>query len=262
MSQDRYCLRLKRRLRRTSALLLERTMNLSFPTFNACIDKEEKEGLKIRLKEGDVLLKDDCRYPLSQLSARVLRSGWIHSGIYRGDGKGIDIGSKPHVSEVSVDDFLNASKIAVLRPWYQEKEDVESVIAFLTAKLGKPFNSKFDLSKKHAFYCTQLIYESLRQMPHPIDLHVSKVFGQPAILCADIEKSNQIELVKVVGISARKRALVHLPSVSLMLIGGSLASKLNPAWSVCGAFSGLVASLIWKNKSPKSRRKVVSRHAS
>lgn len=254
--------RLERRLRRGYVLVAARKMNLRFPTVNAYISEEKRDELKAQLAAGDILLKDDCKFPLAQLSASVFKSFWIHSGMYAGSNEVIDIGSKPYVSVVNVDEFLKASKIAILRPRYKEPADIQSALSFLRGKLGKPFNSKFDLTKTNSFYCTQLIYETLKQLPNAIELHVSQVFGKPAILYTDLENSKDIEIVSTAKISKIQRLFAHAPSYSALLAGGSLAWKLNPGWTFPGGFTGLVTLLFFSNNKPKQKRKKsVSAHA-
>lgn len=254
--------RLERRLRRGYVLVAARKMNLRFPTLNACLSEEKRDELKAQLMAGDILLRDDCKFPLAQLSASVFKSFWIHSGVYAGSNEVIDIGSKPYVSVVDVDEFLKASKIAILRPRYTDSADIQSALSFLRGKLGKPFNSKFDLSKTNSFYCTQLIYETLKQLPNTIELHVSQVFGKPAILYTDIENSKDIELVSIAKISKIQQLFAHVPSYTALLAGGSLAWKLNPSLTFPGSFTGLATLLFFSNNKPKpKRKKSVSAHA-
>lgn len=253
--------RLERRLRRGYVLVAARKMNLRFPTVNAYLSEEKRDELKAQLAAGDILLKDDCKFPLAQLSASVFKSFWIHSGVYAGSNEVIDIGSKPYVSVVNVDEFLKASKIAILRPRYKDSADVQSALSFLRNKLGKPFNSKFDLTKTNSFYCTQLIYETLKQLPNAIELHVSQVFGKPAILYSDIESSKDIELVSIAKISRIQQLFAHAPSYSALIAGGSLAWKLNPSLTFPGSFTGLAALLFLNNKPKQKHKKSLSAHA-
>lgn len=256
--------RLERRLRRGYVLVAARKMNLRFPTLNAYLSEESREALKAQLAAGDILLKDDCKFPLAQLSASVFKSYWIHSGVYAGSNEVIDIGSKPYVSVVDLDEFLKASKIAILRPRYKDSADIQSALSFLRGKLGKPFNSKFDLTKTNSFYCTQLIYETLKQLPNAIELHVSQVFGKPAILYSDLENSKDIEIVSIAKISKIQRLFAHAPSYSALLAGGSLAWKLNPSLTFPGSITGLATLLLFNNNNNKpkqKRKKSVSAHA-
>lgn len=253
--------RFRYRTKRLRILGFQRLLNLRFPVINASLSEETCDRLKSQLKPGDLLLKDDCRFPLSQISARIVQCYWIHSGIYVGNNQVIDIGSRSYVAAVSLDDFLKASKIAIYRPGYASLADVQSAISFVKEQLGKPFNSKFDLGRSNSFYCTQLLYEALKQLPHPIQINVSKFFGKPVVLHSDIEKSAEIQLVDFASIGSWQRLCAHVPAYCALFAGASLAWRINRNFVMSGSLSALTALVLFNNRRLPGLKKTVSTNA-
>lgn len=252
-----------RRVRRLWTPCLQRLMNCKFPTVAASLSAPRKKTVKSLLRPGDVLLKDDCSYPLSQLGARLLGSHWIHSAVYVGDDKIIDCGSKPYVSEEMLDEFLQASSLAVYRPHFETAEDLESVLSFLRNSIGRPFNRAFRLTSKNSFYCTQLIYRALQQMPHPIDLHVSYVSGRPAILTGDIEKNRELSLVYLSKMGMMRSVVSHIPSIAAILAGATIFGRIRPQLTGVGALITLTSVLVATEYFHSEKlKKEFCRHAS
>lgn len=252
-----------RRARRLWAPCLQRLMNCKFPTVAGRLSSRQKKLVRSLLQPGDVLLKDDCSYPISQLGARLLCTSWIHSAVYIGNDEIIDCGSRPYVSEQALDGFLKASSLAVYRPHFESAEDLESMLSFLHGSIGRPFNRAFRLNSKNSFYCTQLIYRALQQMPHPIDLHVSCVSGRPAILAGDIEKNSQLSLVYLSKMGALRSLFSHLPSIGALLAGATLFGRIRPQFSGVGALITLTSVLVaTEYLHTEKLKKELCRHAS
>ncbi|HNB23085.1 MAG TPA: YiiX/YebB-like N1pC/P60 family cysteine hydrolase [Candidatus Melainabacteria bacterium] len=252
-----------RRARRLWTPCLQRLMNCKFPTTGASITESQKALVKSLLRPGDILLKDDCSYPLSQLGARMLGSNWIHSAVYVGDNKIIDCGSRPYVSENDLDNFLQSSSLAVYRPRFETGEDLQSLISFLQSSIGRPFNRTFRLSNRNSFYCTQLIYRALQQMPHPIDLHISYVSGRPAILAGDIENSRELSLVYLSRMGMLRSVVSHVPSFAALLTGAAVFGKIRPQFTVVGALVSLLSLLLASEYMHSEKlKKELYRHAS
>lgn len=232
-----------RRVNRLGSAYVQRLMNLKFPTVWSHLSSSQTEMILSMLRPGDVLLKDDCDYPLSQLGARLLGSEWIHAAVYVGNNQIIDCGSKPYVAENNINDFLRASSFAIYRPQFATPEDLESLLVFLRASLGRPFNRTFRFSNKNSFYCTQLIYRALQQMPHPIDLHISDVGGRPAILAGDIELNTELERVYRNRIGLARSIFCHIPSAAACVIGALALRRIRPSFGGAGAAIALVSAL-------------------
>lgn len=253
--RGRLFLRAQMRTKRLWSLWLQRLMNLRFPTLGAGLTVRQKKEVRALLKPGDILLKDNCSYPLSQLGARVLGSSWIHSAVCVGEGKLIDCGSKPYVAQILLDDFLDASDLAVYRPRFETDADRESALNFLYGQIGRPFNKTFKLSNKNSFYCTQLVYRMLEQMPHPIEFHVSRLGKRPVILASDIETCPQLECVYLFRVAPWRACITHMPSLLALCVGSAVSSRLSPQFSVLGALLTLASFLTIGQCLQNSKRK-------
>ncbi len=227
--------KLLRRSKKLWSIFLERAMKVRFPTILAHLSEQEKLDIKQTLKEGDVILKDNCSYPLSQLSARLIENTWIHSGVYVGEGKIVDCGTKPFVAEIDIDEFLDASGIEILRPEYATADDRASLLAYLKTSLYEPFNSSFRLGASSSFYCTQLISKALAQMPNPINISVSNVLGKPVILVSDIERSRYMKVLYLKRSGYKKHLCAQLPACAAVLTVMLWSSNSGPQATLIGA---------------------------
>jgi hypothetical protein len=114
---------------------------------------------------------------------------------YVGNGHVIDAGTKPYVAEIGLDEFLQTSNIAIFRPKYRNRSDLEFALSFMRTRLDCPFNSSFDLEKQNTYYCAQLVSRALAQMPGAIHLKKSKWLGKEFILPSSVEHSRDFELI-------------------------------------------------------------------
>lgn len=234
-----------------------RLLDLKFPTVFAHLSAARKSEVRAIARAGDIFLVDNSSYPLSQLVARAVGSRWSHSAFYAGEGTIVDCGSKPYVTNVDLEKFLNTSDIAIYRPKYATKADFDSALAFALSCINRPFNRTFDLESDESFYCTQLIYRALGQMPNPIPLLPGKVFGKPAILSSAIETSPQLELILLARNGYLKGCLAHLPSILAIAVGAFCGRLIFPVFSLPGGllcfFAVLAAENLTNNDKWKRR---------
>lgn len=241
---------------------LQRIMNSKFPTIGAELTDAENLEIKRLLHEGDVLLKDDCNYPLAQLGARVIGEHWIHSAVYLGGNQVIDIGSKPYVSISELDDFLRTSDVAILRPQFKSEEDRNSAIAFLKSALNRPFNRSFNFESTESFYCTQLIQRALAQMPHPIKIENNDIGGKTVILSSSIESCPEIHQIYLSRKGLLRSTLAHMPSLTSLIAGAAIGGKLGLKYTFPGAFIALTLTvLLTEHLNDFKRRRELGDHA-
>lgn len=243
VGMPRFSRRAQRRVGRLWSIWVQRLMNIRFPILGARLTSRQKGEIETLLQPGDILLKDNCGYPFSQLGARLLGSRWIHSAVFIGDGKVIDCGSVPYVAEAPLEYFLDASDVAIYRPRFKTAGDCESALRYLRDQIDKPFNKTFNLANKNSFYCTQLIYRMLKQMPNPIDLPVSSVGGRKAILARDIEDCTELQRVYLFRAAPWRIFIAHTPSFVALSLGASLAKKIRPEYGFFGGILGLMSIL-------------------
>ncbi len=200
-----------------------------------------REEIKKILQPGDVLLDSNSAFPCSQLFATVFfQTSWIHSAMYIGNGVLVDSGRKSHVAEISLDEFLQTTDLAVYRPKYAEACDRDAAMDFVKKAVGRPFNITFDDKKGKAFYCTQLISEALASMPHPIFLQRRHLMWKRVIPPASVADCSEIECVWTSHPSAIKSVRCHTPVLAGGLTGGLAAHVLTGSNMWLGAIAGCV----------------------
>ncbi len=164
------------------------------PCCDGNLSEHQVEAIKLLLKPGDLLLETNNAYPFWQIAVRVaLGTNWSHSAFYPGGAIVIDAGTRPYVAEVPLDDFLGTSHIAVLRPRYQTREDLESATTDVVSCLGKPFNITFDHNNRKTVYCAQLVSNALERMPHPIRISRRQMLWKKIVSPEDLEKNPEVD---------------------------------------------------------------------
>jgi len=219
--------------------ILLKMFDLKFPVVLVRLSKAQREEAKSLLQPGDILLEDNCSLPFGQVTNRLAGSRWAHAAFYIGDGTVVDIGTKPSVSKVPLEQFLKTTDLAICRPRYKTREDLASVISFLRRNLGRPFNKSFDLNRTDSFYCAQLISSKLAQMPNPIELRTSTLFGHTVMVSGAVENSREISRVWMARHCTFTRIACHCPTFISMIAGAWLGNRLGIVGSVCGAAAGL-----------------------
>ena len=101
-------------------------IDFKVPTTSHYITKEQKKEIKNLLEPGDIVLETDNEYPMFQLIEKAtLGTDWTHMVMYMGAGKVAEAtttGEKFKANK-SLDKFLNAYHIAVVRPQYKTEAD-------------------------------------------------------------------------------------------------------------------------------------------
>lgn len=155
---------------------------------------KKRAQIKQILRPGDLLLETNNQYPGWQFASRLMVGGdWVHSAMYVGNGFVVDIGTKPVVAMIELDEFLKTTDVAIYRPHYKTPEDVKAATAFVADCLGMPFNTTFDHRDRKSFYCTQLIARALLAMPNPITLALGRLMWKPMVPASAIESSPDMD---------------------------------------------------------------------
>lgn len=143
------------------------------------LTEEERIAVEFAVQPGDILVDSNDSFPGWQLLSKIfLGSDWVHMGIYVGDGKVIDAGRETHVAEISLNRFLRTSRVAVLRPHYRGREDVDKAIARARDFIGRPYNRALNPASTTDVYCTQMLREVLQSISHPIHVESMNVLGR------------------------------------------------------------------------------------
>lgn len=237
-----------RKLERSCYRWALKIANVKVPTLDISLSSSDMDDIRNLIKAGDILLVDNCNFPLAQLGARLVGSKWSHSAIYAGNGKVIDCGRRARVEEISLDEFLDTSAIAIFRVKDSTAADIENMVNYARSCLGKPFNCKFNLESKNSLYCTQLVANALKCLSHPIELPVERVLGKPVLTETIIANAPQLELIYCSSPGLARAFLAHFPSLSAGCLGAlcalAIGRNLMPFGSILGIliFLGLSSS--------------------
>lgn len=206
------------------------------------LSPQTRASIKEILQPGDLLLETNNQYPGWQFAARLTVGGdWVHSAMYVGNGFVVDIGTKPVVAMIELDEFLKTTDVAIYRPLYVTLEDRRAAIAFVFDNLGMPFNTTFDHRDQGSFYCTQLIARALHAMPNPIDLALGRLMWKPMVPATAIETSPEMQCLFSTRPHFLKAVFAHWD----LLLGGACGVYLahwSHHWHTTPA-DGLLAAL-------------------
>lgn len=175
-----------RNLRKQSSyvatLVTSSITNIPFPTNVDPFPDHERARVKSLLKPGDIILQKDEHCPIMQtVSKAATGSDFVHAALYIGGGHIVE-SVVEGVRKGDVDVYLQGkNSIQVIRPGYKTRKDRDAAIAFARKQIGKPYNVLFSEKSDESFYCTQLVREALRSMPHPLEVPVSSPGGKEVV---------------------------------------------------------------------------------
>lgn len=221
--------------------LLVSVLEVRIPTAVRKIDDHKRHAIADHLEPGDIILTTDPAYLIWEtLEYAVAGSHFTHVLIHEGDGSVIEAtieGNKTGVMRSALSDRLvGAIRVAVVRPCYQP-DDVDQVLEYCRAQIGKPYDSIFDFEVAHedSFYCSSLIYQALQRLPQPIHIDTVHRLHRTLVLPdhflhlegATIIYADKFSLVSnaagatptVIG-AAAGAAVLHLVAPHLCLVGG------------------------------------------
>lgn len=231
-----------------------RVIDVQVPLLIHSLTVEERNKVKSLLQPGDILLKDDNSHPMGQIANRLARSRWSHSAFYPGGDKVVDVGTKPYVAKVDLDQFLQCSDIGVFRPRYTGAADLQSALDYVQSSLGRPLNRSFSLQTKNAYYCAQLIYCALGQMPQSIEIPLVNVLGRPFVTSSCIETCPDIETVFIKRTGLVQRIAGHAPTILPTVLGGFLGSYFGwPGTLLCALASFIFVVFVGNGISHKNK---------
>lgn len=177
------------------------------------LSADERQFIASIVRPGDILVDSNDAFPGWQILSKIfLGSEWVHMGLYVGDGIVVDAGQKAHVSEITLQRFLRTSRVAVLRPHYQDDEDVERVIACARKFIGKRYNSALDLASADDVYCTQMMREVLKTLQNPIEVRTTNVLGRSIVSPDAFVYNDRITVVFKTHLSGAVSEMADLPA--------------------------------------------------
>lgn len=211
---------------------------------------EQAAALKAKLKPGDVVMTCDVTYPgWARMEYWTVRSNYTHAAYYAGDGKILEaVGGG--VLETPLDDYFSGrQKVAIVRPDYKTPEDVKSATDYCRSHLGKKYDSVFNTGDDSEFYCSELVYKALKQMPNPVDVPVSDLLGKKAIAPDAFLKIPGIEVVHDDKSNFWANKAGHWPiaagAAGMAAVGGAVGGWLGAG---IGAGVGMVGTILGLNK--------------
>ena len=212
---------------------------------------EKCAELKSKLKAGDVVMTCDVTYPgWARMEYWTVRSNYTHAAYYAGDGKILEaVGGG--VLETPIDEYFEGrQKIAIVRPDYKTPEDVKSATDFCRAQLGKKYDSVFNTGDDQEFYCSELVFKALKQMPNPIEAPSKDLLGKQAVAPDAFLRIPGIQVVHDDKSSFWGNKAGHWPiaasTVAMAAAGGALGGWVGAG---VGAGVGFVGTILGWNKA-------------
>ncbi len=157
-------------------------MGRRIPTTEPDLQESGKaDELKKLVKPGDVVLTADLAYPgWARMEFWTVRADYTHAA-YCGDNGNIFEAVGNGVQEVTPDEFFQGRlKVAIIRPEGPDAADVKAATDEIRKHLGKAYDGTFTTHDTSEFYCSELVAQGLKSMPHPIEPKLSKLFGKEA----------------------------------------------------------------------------------
>ncbi|MHB2017141.1 MAG: YiiX/YebB-like N1pC/P60 family cysteine hydrolase [Candidatus Xenobia bacterium] len=158
-------------------------LDIRVPTTTKHMSDAERAAICQAVQPGDVCLETNDAYPGWQRMERLtMRSNHTHAFLYEGNGKFLQSTTPDGVQRTDLKDYLKGRiHVMVIRPPYQSQDDVKAALSYAASQIGKPYNNAFDESDTKSFYCSQLVSEALKHMPHPIDTPETTFRGRPCV---------------------------------------------------------------------------------
>lgn len=214
-------------------------MGRRVPTLKRPISEESRQKVLHDIQPGDVLLETDLAYPgWERMEHYTLRSNYTHAAIYEGEGKFLEATTPGGVMRTDLDEYLHGPiKVAVIRPPYQDPDDVKAALNYARSQLGKEYDSSFDASDDSQIYCAELVRNALASTPHPIATPERKFFGRQAVAPDAFFK---IEGAKVVYDDKAHYWKDRLYAAPVALATAAAATAGGMAFGTLGAIGGAV----------------------
>lgn len=156
--------------------LLVSVLEVRIPTAAPKIDDRKRHMILDHMEPGDIVLTTDPAYLIWEtLEYAVAGSHFTHVLIHEGEGVAIEAtieGRDACVMRSTLSERLvGAVRVAVIRPRYLPG-DVERVLAYCRAQIGKPYDNVFDYehAEERSFYCSSLVYQALQNLPQAIHI--------------------------------------------------------------------------------------------
>ncbi len=84
-----------------------------------------------------------------------------HVAVVRGKTVYESVATGVHQADI-IDFFMNKDVVALIRPIFMKPDEIEAMMEYLHAQLGKPYNYDFKFSEGDSqFYCTELAYKGI-----------------------------------------------------------------------------------------------------
>jgi len=231
--------------------MLNRTL-YRIPTFTKSVSEEERIEILSTLKPGDIILETEDAYPIAQWTEKLMfGTNYSHAAIYEGNGNIIE-SIRDGVVRTPLDHYFDRTcHLAVIRPPYENEEDVKASLNYARSQIGKLYDTKFNLKDDSRFYCHELVKWTLESIPHPIKVPPQRAFGFTKRIVS-AKSFKKIQGAKVVYTSNHKywksmlsRLPFHLSATAGAIAGGI---TLGPLGAIAGYLGAGLLSIMIGNK--------------
>jgi hypothetical protein len=153
------------------------------------------------LRKGDVLLSTKDGTP--DLAVSLLTVGgpgngaWLHGAIYAGNGHTIEANDGGVIMRPMRSMVAESHHLMVRRPHYAPGQ-ADAVVNSAMSHLGTPFGFNGSLSETE-FYCTDLVYHSLKDGAPQVHLQQHKRFNMRFVIGDDVARCKDMDTVYSTG---------------------------------------------------------------
>ena len=180
----------------------------SKPDAIAKINTTQIAELKAALKPGDIILcgnNDSFVHAILYFGNDVI----VHSLATKGkDGKKFTGVIKETLSEYLF--RAERDKFVVLRHKGLDPNDLQKVADYANKQIGKSYDTLFLVNSDTRFYCTELVYQSLKQLSNPPQMFPHKVkLGWQLIMNEDFMDSPDFQTVWTLNKTRPQVGLMH-----------------------------------------------------
>lgn len=244
------------------------------PTTSDFITEKQKTDIKKLIQPGDLFLETNNEFPGWQILEKLfLKTDWTHLAMYMGEGKVAEATTElGKLSQVNLDEFLDAYHVGVVRPNYKTEKDKIAALQYMKNAEGRKYDFALNTSDESELYCSEAPYHALKSTPNPIILPLNNLFGRQVVSPASVLNNTDMELLWLTKNNCWKNQLSHYPlgvgsatgAGALAYFGTTIGHPV--ALGIGGAVAGFAAAwgvmrLIWPSKFKNKLEKVCNTKA-
>ncbi|CAN5645258.1 hypothetical protein BH10CYA1_BH10CYA1_14290 [soil metagenome] len=146
-------------------------------------DEAELEVLKSLSLPGDVILESNLHgWQWMALSFAATRTTWVHASLIDENKQILTVHKLAILTDWNIYFEWGSTRLALIRPPYQNKQQAQSAIDYARTKLGTKYDASF---QDHSGNCNGLVASSLAHVGLPVfttDVYGRKIYSPDCFL--------------------------------------------------------------------------------